>query len=123
MITRMLAKEEWPKLDATDAADVWRHLDPHWAEVLVVEKAGRIVGACILMTILHPECFWIDKGHRGSGIVAKHLWWAIQAKAKAYHMKTVAAAATTDDMRDLLLHLGAQPLPGEHFVLSVKESI
>lgn len=122
MISRLLPQSEWARLQTTSVGDLWQQLDPAFASVLVVEDEDRLLGACVVLTVLHPECFWVADDHRHSGRVAWRLWEGIQAMARGFKMRTVAGAAISDEMRDLLQHLGAERLPGDHYVLPVKES-
>lgn len=119
MTTRILPPEEWPRLEGTEAGSVWRSLDPESASVIVVEDGGSIVGVWVLMTVLHAECLWIADAHRGKAAVARRLWAAMQREAHAMGVEAVATAATTDDVRALLDHVGAMKLPGDFYAMKV----
>lgn len=120
--TRVLPQAEWSKLEATNAAGIWPHLDPQWAAPVVVEQDGQIVGSCLLLLMLHPECLWIAPAHRKRASVARRLWGSIQTIARGCRFKTMAASAETDEMRAILSALGATPWPAEAFLMPVKES-
>ncbi len=117
MTCRMLPVDEWPKLAHTEAAEVYPHLQPERTSIIVVEEAGEIVGSWILMNVLHAECLWIAPAHRGKSAVARRLWTAMQREARAQGVAVVATAALSDDVRHLLDHVGAEPLPGDHYTM------
>lgn len=120
MIARVLPVEEWPRLEGTEAETVWPHLDPARTTVVVVEHDGVIVGCHVLMNVLHAECLWIHPEHRGKAGVARRLWTTVQRTAKALGARTVITGACSDDIRALLAHVGAERLPADHYVLTVK---
>lgn len=120
MTTRILPESEWPRLAHTEAAEVYRHLDPARASIVVVEKDGAIVGCHLLIDVLHVECLWIDPAFRGRPSVARRLWAAVQARAKALGAHTLVTAACDDRVRRLLAHVGATKLGGDHYVIPVR---
>lgn len=120
MTSRILPHGEWPKLAHTEASEVWRHLDPLKAWIIVVEKDGAIVGCHVLMSVLHAECLWIDPAFRGRPSVARRLWMAVQARAKALGAHTLVTGACDDKIRGLLAHVGATKLAGDQFVIPLK---
>ncbi len=120
MITRVLPKEEWPRLRGTEAETVWPFLDAERASVIVVEDEGLIVGCHILMYVLHAECLWIHPDHRGKSSVARRLWGAVQRAAISCGVHALMTAACDDNVRGLLAHVGATQVPGEHFMVPVK---
>lgn len=120
MTSRVLPESEWPRLAHTEAAEVYRHLDPNRASIVVVEKDGAIIGCHVLMNVLHAECLWIDPAFRGRPSVARRLWEGVQARAKALGARTMVTAACDDRVRGLLEHIGAIKLVGDHFVIAVK---
>lgn len=119
MTTRMLPPEEWPRLEGTEAETVWPLLDPERAQVLVVEDNGAIVGCWVLMSVVHAECLWIAEAHRGKTSVARRLWIGMQRAAQALGVPIVATAALSDEVRDLLDHVGATKVPGDHYAMKV----
>lgn len=119
MTSRLLPVEEWPRLDGTEAAEIWRHLDPARTHVLAVEQDGAIVGTWVLMNVLHAECLWIAPEYRGKTSVARRLWTAMQRTARALGVPAVATAALTDDVRQLLEHVGATKVPGDHYAMRI----
>jgi tellurite resistance-related uncharacterized protein len=118
--TRLLPLDEWPKLAGTEAETVWPLLDPLTSHVLVVEDNDAIVGAWVLLSVLHAECLWIAPAHRGKTAVARRLWAFMQRTARALGAPAVATAAMTDDVRKLLEHVGATKVPGDHYAMRVQ---
>ncbi len=122
MITRVLPKEEWPRLRGTEAETVWPFLDAERASVIVVEDEGLIVGCHILMYVLHAECLWIAPEHRGRSSVARRLWSGVQRAVMSTGAKSIMTAACDDRVRGLLSHVGATKLPGDHYVIQMEAS-
>lgn len=117
MTTRILPPDEWPRLAGTEADQVWAHLDPSTAQVLVVEDDGVIVGCWILMQMYHVECLWVSPDHRQQGAVQRRLWTGMQRQAEAVGATVVQTAAVSDQVRDLLDHVRAQKIPGDAYAL------
>lgn len=118
MSTRILPPVEWHRLEQTDAREAWGFLDPERNRVIVDERDGLIVGCVILMTTEHAEFLWVKDGYRGHGTVLRRLRDRLMAEA---HGPTVLVSAVSHQMRCILHKLGAQPLPGAHYVLTLKE--
>ena len=119
--TRILPAADWSRLDATDAGIPWRHLDPHRNHVLVTERDGQITGCVVLMNVLHAEFLWIAPAYRGRVSVFRRLRAAMFAYARRWRYPTVLMAALTKSMSGIVAGLGADRLPGEHYVLNLKE--
>ena len=120
MTSRILPQAEWSRLAGTEAETVWPLLDPNRSQVIVVEdEAGLVIGCWVLMLVAHAECLWIAPSARKRASVARRLWLGLHRAAASMGVTTIATAALTDDVRDLLQHVGAMPLPGEHFVFSI----
>lgn len=120
MTARILAPHEWPKLAGTEADTVWQQL-PASACVVAVEDDGRIVGCHVLVPVLHAECLWIHPDYRKRSSVARRLWSAVQREAMArFGAVGFQTAAVDDQVRGLLQHVGAVPLPGDHYMVLLK---
>ena len=122
MTTRILPREEWPRLAGTEAEAVWPSLDPEQARVIVVEHEGRIVGTWTALRMVHMECVWIAPEYRGSFGVAKRLLRGMRSVAGGWGAKAVLTAALTDQVRALIDSLGGSKLPGDHYVMPVEGS-
>jgi hypothetical protein len=90
---------------------VWRTFDPRYAEVIVIEEDGRIVGSGALLTTLHAECIEATRMP-----VARALWKALRARVRAAGGTAVWGAAMDTPMRRLLLR-HAEPILGDHFLV------
>lgn len=120
MITRVLSVDEWSRLAGTEAADLYRHLDPARAQIVVVEQAGEIIATHTLMWVLHAECLWIHPAWRGRLSVLSRLWQGVQKVAARMGARTIATATCDGRLNALLARVGGQRLAGEHFVVKVK---
>lgn len=114
MTTRTLPVVEWPRLAKTLMATVWRQLDPAFAEVLVVERDGVIVGSVVLLSVLHAECLSVE----ASTSVKRALWRALRSRVTAIGGRAVWGAAVDPPMQRLL-ERHAEPIPGSHFLVTV----
>ncbi len=119
MTTRLLPVDEWPRLAGTAAGQVWPHLNPEHAQVLVVEQHGQIAGCWVLMHVLHAECLYIAPPYRHRPSVGRRLLVGLTKLARAAHMGGVWTAATTDDIRHLLDKFGAERMPGDHYIMPI----
>lgn len=121
MTTRVLPKEEWPRLKGTEAERVWPLLDPGKTSIVVVERDGVIVGCHVLTWYLHAECLWIAPADRGLASVGRRLWSMVQQIAiQRCGVTSVITGAVDDRVRGLLAHVGATQLPGDQYVVPVK---
>jgi hypothetical protein len=114
MTSRVLPRDEWPRLVGTEAGEIWPHL-PEGSLPVVVEHDGAIVGCHVLIPYWHVECLWIAPNARGRGAVARRLWAAVRETARFMHVRTAFTAALDDRVRGLLEHVGAMKLPGDHY--------
>lgn len=117
MTTRLLPRSEWRRLAGTEAETVWPHL-PHTAQVLVVEDGEQIAGCWVLMPVWHVECLYVAPEHRGKASVARRLLVGMKRLVRDVGARGVMTAATSDAVRALLAHVGAEKVPGDHYVMS-----
>lgn len=122
MTTRVLPPDEWPRLIVTDAWEAWPHLDPARNTVVVTEHEGAIVGCVILMQAVHAEFLWIAPEHRGKTSVFRRLRDGMLSTARALGTPTVWMAAMSTQMHGIVCGLGAERVPGAHFLLNLKET-
>lgn len=118
MTTRLLPRDEWPKLAGTELEAVWPHL-PLGAHVVVVEEGEALVGCWALFPQVHAEGVWIAPSHRGKASVARRLLAGMRRTAQAMGAQSVATGALTDDVRRLLDGLRAVKLPGDHYAVPI----
>lgn len=119
MITRQLPQAEWPRIAHTEIGPALEVLPPDDTRILVVEDAGQILGTWALIRYVHVEGVWVHPDHRKRGRVAAHLLGGMREIAQAWGQSVVLTAAVTDDVRQLIAHLGGQQLPGDHYVLPI----
>jgi hypothetical protein len=120
MIARVLPREEWPRLAGTEAGAAWPSF-PAGARPVVVERDGVIVACHVLIPYWHVECLWIAPEARGLASVARRLWNYVRYEARLLGASSVLTAACDDRVRGLLAHVGATKLPGDHYVVPVRE--
>jgi hypothetical protein len=116
MTTRILPPNEWPRLNGTEAEQLWPRL-PLTAHVVVVEDGLDIVGCWTLMPILHVECLYIAPSHRRRSSVGRRLWRGMCELVHQLGSQAVWTAAMSDDIRQLLDHAGAVKVAGDHYVM------
>lgn len=122
MTTRILPPAEWSRLDTVPLAGIpWRDLDRHKHHVLVTEHDGHITGCLLLIQALHAECLWIAPAYRTRVSVLRRLRTALFAYARTWRYPTVLMGCLSKQMAAILAGLGADRLPGDHYVLNLKE--
>ena len=119
MTTRILPPQEWDRLAGTELETVWPHLVPSRTEILVVEDGDVIVACWAFLLLAHVEGVWIHPAYRKHARVAGRLWQAMRALVREAGFRTVTTGAVTDEVRGLLTHVGAEKLPGDHYVVSI----
>lgn len=119
MTTRLLPREEWPRLNGTEMEAIWPALDAHAHIVVVEDDDGQIVGCWSLFRQVHVEGCWIAPAHRGKSSVARRMLVAMRSCAQAMGARSVATAACSEDVKQLLIKMGAVELPGSHFAMPV----
>jgi N-acetylglutamate synthase-like GNAT family acetyltransferase len=119
MTTRELPYEEWGKLRGTNVEQMYPHLTPESARIVVVEdEDGVVVGACAVMSWVHAEGFGITESHRRKAAVARALVRGIGQVARELGVNAVVTGTNTDEMADYLTRFGAQPLALQrHFIV------
>lgn len=122
MITRFLPQEEWPRLTEAKADIPWQAFDPAQHAIFVTERDGTITGCIALMWALHAECAWIAPEERKTGVVGRRLQAKLMEEARSMQAHSLWASSLGEEMTDLLMqHCDAKALPGEHFIMPVKE--
>jgi hypothetical protein len=122
MTSRLLPRDEWHKLNGTEAESVW----PLWNDgvaVVVVEHDGQIVGCHALQMVLHAECLWIHPDHRKKAAVARRLWNAVKFIARdLFGAHGYMTAAVSEEVKQLLAHLNATHVAADHYVVDLTRS-
>jgi hypothetical protein len=122
MTRRLLPAAEWSKLAGTELGAVWHALDPATAYVVVVEDGDAIVGCWLAFPQWHLEGCWVAPQHRKRGRVFPLLLDTMRGLLQGLGAKTVMTASVSAEVTHLLAHLEAVKLPGDHYVVTVKES-
>ena len=118
MITRLLPQDEWHRLAHTEVGREWSTIPTSTRVIVVEDDASAIVGAWLVLPIVHVECLWIAEPHRKHTSVARRLWTAMRALVRAeFQAHAVATAAVADEVRALLRRAGGVQIPGEQWVL------
>ncbi len=113
MTTRILPPDEWGRLQETGMAACAATLHPAVDEVIVIEEDGAIVGTWSFKIVPHVEGLWIADDHRGKSSVARKLFLAMRAHARSRGAEVVMTGAASNDVKELLAHVGAEPLPDQ----------
>lgn len=121
MTSRLLPREEWPKLADLQASTLLPYVPPDDAQMVVVEDGDRIVGVWAVLRITHLEGLWIHPDYRGRVSVARRLLVTTLAAARRWAPQWVMTGANDDCVRRMLDHVGAVKLPMDTYVMSVEE--
>lgn len=116
MTARLLPVDEWSKLQETGMAPLAMTLHPTMDEVVVVEEGETIVGTWSFKIIPHVEGLWIADHFRGKTIVARRLWMAMREHARRRGAAVVMTGAASEDVKGLLAHVGAEPMPEQYLL-------
>lgn len=116
MTLRILPRIEWVRLAGTELEHAWEHL-PKGALIVVVEEGETIVGCWAVAPYVHVEGLWVHPEHRMRGRVGYRLLGGMAEVARSLGVDRVLTCAMADDVRDLLKHVGATPIPGETYVI------
>ncbi len=120
MTTRILERDEWPRLAGTEAETVWPHFSDQ-TRVVVVEHEGQIIGCHALVAVLHAECLWIHPEHRKKTSAARRLWSAVKTEAReTFGARWLMTGAVSDDVRGLLAHVGAVKVEMDHYMVPLE---
>ncbi len=116
LTARCLPANEWDKLDGANS----QYLPPD-ADVLVVERDGRIIGRCSVMGLrhIHLEDMEIVPEERGNPAVFRLLLQAMRQRIDDLHVPTVFAGARTGEMAEMLARVDAKPIDMTLYVLPV----
>ena len=120
MTSRVLPKDEWDRLQATDFPAITPYVDDRDLTIIVVEDGEAIVGCWGLLPLLHLEGLWIAPHRRGGSGVARTLVNATGAEVRRRTNRWVMTGADTDLVRRLLTrHFHAILVPGEQYAIPV----
>lgn len=121
MTTRLLPVEDWARLADSDVPVA--QLNPATTRILVAEQDGAIVGRVVLLQAWHAEFFEVAPAYRGRVSVIRALRRRLLEEAHTLQAPTLLMAALSKTMNGILCWLGADRLPGDHYVLTIKEPV
>ena len=121
MTTRVLPPEEWHLVPVD--AEMPAGMDPARNQIVVTERDGVMTGCLVLMQVLHAECLWIAPAYRGRVSVFRRLREALYRYARDKRYPTVLMSALGAPMSEIVTGLGADRLPGDHYVLTLREVV
>jgi hypothetical protein len=119
MTTRLLSRAEYGRLDGLDLGAIAQDLPPT-AKVIVVEDGDDIVAAWSLFPVWHAEGLCIRPSHQRRPGVALRLFRGMKRLASGLGIHRIATAAASPDIVAYLGRVGAEELPGRHYVWSVE---
>lgn len=122
LTTRVLPRDEWPRLAGTEAEHLWPLMQPGDGDIVVVERDGAIVGCWGLLRVVHAECVWIAPSERVRTSVARRLLTAMRNVARSMGARAVYTGAETDEVRQMLETLGGTKLIGDHYMVPLTKA-
>ena len=116
MTARELPPSEWHRLSATYLG-VFRHvLTPHCRVLVVEDEDGQIIASWSLLPAYHAEGVEVKPGYERAGLPLMRL---MRQTAESLGITHVVTASDTPTVDGILHKLGAQPISGQHYVLSI----
>lgn len=122
MNARILAPEEWGRLEVEGSPGTLPFVEPSNIAVVVVEDdGGRIRAAVQVLQVTHFEGLWIHPEDRGNAGVFRALIRQAYALPQVRGERwAIGAAANGDGRMDRLCsRLGGQPLPMHLYAIPV----
>ena len=120
LTTRELPHAEWHRLAGTELESVWPTVNPESSAVIVVEDDGQIVGAWMVLTVVHAEGVWIAPSYRNGGAVARRMLRGLRDVLARAGVAGVVTGAKDDMVAGYLGRLGAVPVPGPQYYLPLR---
>lgn len=120
MTSRILPRDEWPKLAGTELETALEVLQHEEAHIIVVEDGDRIVGCWAAVRYVHLEGVWVHPDYRRRGSVIRRLLVGGKSLVMALGARVFWTAAMTPEIEDIVTRIGGVPLPeAKHFVVRV----
>lgn len=104
--TRLLPRDEWWRLEGTEAAALAGAPPGFPAQVLVVEDEDQIVATWALITRHEVEGLWVRPEYRRKVAAQRHLFSEMMALARSRGILVLRTAAQTPDVAKMIEHLG-----------------
>jgi len=117
MITRILPKEEYGRLERTGIPQLPK-VRSEDVTIVVVEDEEKIIASMMVLRATYFEGAWIDPDHRNAGVTRGLLDLASEV-AQMRGSQWVFVGAADDHMRSILDRLGAAKLPMDSYILNV----
>lgn len=86
--------------------------DPKCSVVIAVEDAGKLVGFCSAIALVHMGSEWIDPEYRKRFRIAPYMFGLTIQELKNRGVNFVAAVVDDQERGDMLERLGFVKLPG-----------
>jgi ribosomal protein S18 acetylase RimI-like enzyme len=118
MVTRLLPREEWARLEGTELEAVYPVL-PDGAQVVIVENGDELIACWAVFPLVHLEGVWIHPDYRHNPRVARRLVAGGLDTARAMGARTALTAAADDRIATLAQKIGGVELPGRHFSIKL----
>ena len=118
---RVLPSVEWAeKLVGTPLEG--RALNPAHTRVIVVEEAGRVIGHCVVLTLVHAESFWQAEDRRHHAGVSRALLGQLVQVLVAEQVPEVLSQCESPEMAEMFARIGGSAIPGTCWVIPVEVS-
>lgn len=119
MRTRILAPDEWDRLEGTELPPLLPYISPDNAAMVVVEDEGKVVASLAVLRASHLEGLWISPDKRGNAGVARALLRQAAELVRIRGEQWALGGCSDDRMRRLIGKLGGVQVPVELYALWV----
>lgn len=120
MRTRILPREEWPRLP-DEAKAFYETMAAEDVAVVVVEEGENIVARMAVIRVPHFESFWMASHVAGNAGVTRSLLRAATEQARKWTPNWILANAENDAMCKTLERLNGEWLPVHTFMLHLNQ--
>lgn len=121
MTRRILPREDWDRLVGWDLAQLAAHLPPDACVLVVEDEHGEIIAVTSAFSMVHLEGTQIAAAHQGKAAAARRLLEGIAHLGKRMGVRRMVTASINEPVAAFLERMGAERLPGEHWVLPMRE--
>lgn len=120
MKARVLPREEWAKLEATQSGKLLSFASPADVRFVVLEDEGKIVGSMAVLKITHLENMWLDPAVRTNLGAARTLLRETLKTAKEWTESWVMASIGDDTIAAMVERAGGKQVPVDTYILPVE---
>ena len=124
MKARILAPEEWGRINSPELPELLPYVEPENIAVVVVEDdSGDIVASVAALQVTHFEGLWIKPEYRGNASVARSLIRELYTvpRARREHWAFATAAQDNEKMDSVCRRLGGQPMEVKFYMMPLGE--